>query len=181
MKLFILNDKVIREILNSITLEDKTLYLIEKIIHQFDNSLSSFVYSMFSAYTTYYVRLYDQDCHLSYKEAQSICSNLTKTNLNIDHGDILIADIYDILYANSAFDKTRFKCYFYEDFYSKTENILGASKAVEHMEDMFDALETMFSIIEETLVLNIINQEEHHTNVIFYLELKPNELTIYVL
>lgn len=181
MKLFVLNDQVVREILRSLTVEDETLDLIEKIIHRFDTSFSSFVYSMFSAYTTYYVQLNDTNCHLNYREAQSIYTELSRTNLNVDHSNVFVADIYDILYVNSAFDKTRFKHYFYEDFYNRAENILGAVKALSAVEDLFDALETMFTAIEQNLVSHLIERSESDCNVVIYFELGHHGLMIYVI
>lgn len=181
MKLFVLNDHVARDILRSLTVEDEIIDLIEKIILRFDQSFSNFVYSMFSAYTTYYVQLNDTNCHLSYREAQSICDNLSKTNLNVEHSNVFVADIYDILYVNTAFDKSRFKHYFYEDFYNRAENILGAAKAVTHMEDLFDALETMFAAIEQNLVSHLINRAETEYNVVIYFELGHQGLLIYII
>lgn len=181
MKLFVLNDRVVKDILNRLTLEDNVREIIENIILRFDYSFTNFVYSMFSVYTTYYANLLDENSHVNYHEAQRIFNDISRTNLVVDRSNVFVADIYDIMYVSVTWDKTRFKHYFYEDMYNRLENILGVEHATTHMEEVFDAMECIFSAIEETLVFNIIEREETHSNIIFYLELTPHGLMIYVI
>lgn len=125
----------------------------------------------------------DSNCHLDYKDIQNIYSKFTKKNINIDQNSVFIADIYDILYMNSSYEKTCFNHYFYEDIYNKTEILLGASKAISYIEDLFDALEILFTEIECNFISHFINISESSTfcNIVIYFELGYQKLMIYVL
>lgn len=180
MKLFVLNDLVVKNILHRLTLEDNVRDIIENIILRFDYSFTNFVYSMFSVYTTYYIQLLDENSHISYPEAMAIFRDLERNNLTIDRSNVFVADIFDIMYINTAYDKTRFKSYFYEDTYNRLENLLGVENATTHMEEIFDAMESIFSAIEENLVFNIIERDDTNSNIVFYIELTPHGLMIYV-
>ncbi len=181
MKLFILNDQVVKNIIGRLTVEDNIREIIENIILRYDYSFTNFVYSMFSVYTTYYVQLLDENSHINYLEASNIFTELTKMNLVVDRSNVFVADVYDIMYVSLSFEKTRFKHYFYEDTYNRLENLLGVENATTYMEEIFDAMETIFSAIEENLVFNIVERDEANTNMIFYLELTPHGLMIYVI
>jgi len=181
MKLFILNDQVVKNIIGRLTVEDNIREIIENIILRYDYSFTNFVYSMFSVYTTYYVQLLDENSHINYLEASNIFTELTKMNLVVDRSNVFVADVYDIMYVSLSFEKTRFKHYFYEDTYNRLENLLGVENATTYMEEIFDAMETIFSAIEENLVFNIVERDEPNTNMIFYLELTPHGLMIYVI
>ena len=180
MKLFVLNDRVVKEIVNRLTIEDNVREIIENIILRFDYSFTNFVYSMFSVYTTYYTNLLDENSHINYHEAQRIFSDLSKSNLIVEHSNVFVADIYDIMYVSCTWDKTRFKHYFYEDMYNRLENLLGVQNATTYMEEVFDAMDNIFSAIEENLVFNIIESDDPQNNIIFYLEMTPHGLMIYV-
>lgn len=180
MKLFILNDNVVKNIIGRLTIEDNVREIIETIILRYDYSFTNFVYSMFSVYTTYYAQLLDENSHLNYTEANRIFGELSNMNLTVDRSNVFIADIYDIMYVSLSFEKTRFKHYFYEDTYNRLENLLGVENATTYMEEIFDAMESIFSAVEENLVFNIIERDESNSNIIFYLELTPHGLMIYV-
>lgn len=181
MRLFILNDHVVHEIVNRLTLEDKVRDIILTIIQRYDYSLTNFIYSMFSVYTTYYANLRDENSHVSYYEAENIFRDLSsRSKLEIDRSNVFVADIYDIIFCQSSFEKSRFKGYFYEDMYNRLANLIGVPEAYEHMEEIFDAMETIFCAVEENLVFNIIQRDDPNSNVIMYLELTPHGLMIYV-
>ncbi|NTW91180.1 MAG: aminoacyl-histidine dipeptidase [Erysipelotrichaceae bacterium] len=180
MKLFIINDRDIKNILDSLTVEDTVRNIIESIILRFDYNFTNFIYSVFSVYTTYYAQLTDENSHLNYNEAQNIFNTLTDFNISVDRSNVFVADIFDIMYITSAYDRTRFKSYFYEDTYNRLENLLGVDNATTHMEEIFEALETIFSAVEENLVFKIIEADNPNPNVIFYLELTPHGLMVYV-
>lgn len=181
MKLFVLNDHVVKDIVNSLTIEDKIKDIILNVIHRYDYNLVNFIYSMFSVYTTYYVNLLDENSHISYLEAQQIFKELTtRTNLQIDRSNVFVADIYDILFVQMSYDKTRLKGYFYEDTYNRLDNLIGTIQAHECMDEIFDALENVFCAIEQNLVYNIVQKDDSNGNVILYLELTPHGLMIYV-
>lgn len=181
MRLFILNDHVVSDIVNRLTLEDKIRDIILETIHRYDYSLTNFIYSMFSVYTTYYANLRDENSHISYREAENIFSDISsRSNLTIDRSNVFIADVYDIIFCQASFEKSRFKGHFYEDIYNRLTNLIGIPEAHEHMDEIFEAMETIFCAIESNLVFNIMQHDDPNGNIILYLELTPHGLMIYV-
>jgi len=180
MKLFILNDTVIKEILNRLVIDDELRGIIDAIVLRFDYSFTNFIYSVFSVYTVQYMQLTDHNCSIPYNDIDRIYNNLRKTNLDIDRNNIFVADIYDVLYVASAPDSVKFKSHFYEDMYNRTENLFGGKVASDNMDELFDTLETVFSVIEESLILNLISHINEESNVVIYLELNRHGLMIYI-
>lgn len=181
MKLFVLTDHVINEIINRLTVEDKVKEIILNIIHRYDYSLTNFVYSMFSVYTTYYANLLDENSHVSYREAQDIFNEISShSNLTIDRTNVFICDPFDILFCQGSFEKSRFKGHFYEDMFNRLTNILGHQVAPVYMEDIFEAMETIFCAVEECVAFEVIKRDEPNGNIIMYLELTPHGLMMYV-
>lgn len=182
MKLFVLNNQVVKDIVNSLTIEDKIKDIILNVIHRYDYSLVNFIYSMFSVYTTYYANLLDENSHISYIEAQQIFKELSsRTSLEIDRSNVFVADVYDILFTQSCSERSQLKGYFYEDTYSRLVNIIGINQAHEHMEEIFDALKDIFCMIEQNLIYGIIQKDDYNGNIILYLELTAHGLMIYVI
>lgn len=181
MKLFILNDHVIKEIINSLTIEEEIKDIILNVIHQYDYSLVNFIYDMFSVYAGYYVNPLNENSYIPPTEAQQIFTELSsRINPNIDRNNVFVADIYDILFFRPRYEKSPLNGYFYEDIYNRLENIIGTDQAFKYAEEIFDALEDIFYTVEEDLIQEIIQNDEYSGNVIIYLELKENKLMVYV-
>ena len=181
MKFFIINDKEIKQILDSLTISKEARDVIDSITLRFDYNYVNFVYSVFSVYTTYYCCVGDENSSVFGVEAQQIYDKYADANLNIDRRNVFVADIYDIMYTVSCFDKDRFKDYFYEDIYNRLENVLGVENATIHMEEVFDSMETLFNAIEACIIASISPAEDLTGNVVMYLEIHQHGLMFYLL
>lgn len=180
MNIFVLDDHVIKNIINSLAVEDNVRKIIENIILKYDHNFINFIYNIFSTYTTYYIQVLSKNSQLSTEEINVILQNLKKINPFIKKSDVFITDIYDILCINTSFDKLRFNHYFYEDIYNRLETLLGTTNATKYAEEIFDTIEIILLIIEKNIVFNIIKQADLESIIILYLELTPQRLIIFV-
>lgn len=181
MRLFIVNNKVISDIIENLTVEDKIKDIAKNVILKFDYEYIHFIYGIFSAYTTYYFSIVDENSNLGRVEVEDICGKFSQCNVAIDLRHVFMADVYDILYVTSSWEKSKFKHYFYEDMFSRLQNIYGTEIASSHMEDVFEILETIFISIEETIIFGLVQSEAVVNNVTVYTEIMNNSLMIYVL
>lgn len=183
MKVFIINDKVVLDILHNLTVDDKLKDIVKKIILRYDYSFINYIYSVFSVYTTYYSSITDENSHLSMRDVEHIHSQFTSCNLNVDRRNIFMADVYDIMYSTSDWEKTKYKCFFYEDMFNRLENLVDNREILEGLEfeEIFGILESIFGAVEETIVFGLIKTEDLTSNIIVYTEVNNNCLMIYVI
>lgn len=181
MRVFIINDRVVIDIINNLTLDDKIKEIVKSIILKYDYSFINYIYSVFSVYTTYYFSIADENSSLNLNDAREIHSKFTKHNINADIGNIFMADIYDIMFSTSDFDKSKYRHFFYEDMCNRLINLLGDEETSVVMEDIFESLEFIFGSVEETIIFGMIQSEELTNNVFVYTEINNNCLMIYIL
>ncbi len=183
MKVFIINDKVVLDILHNLTVDDKLKDIVKKIILRYDYSFINYIYSVFSVYTTYYSSITDENSNLSMRDVEQIHSQFSDCNLNVDRRNIFMADVYDIMYATSDWEKTKFKCFFYEDIFNRLDNLINNKEILENLEfeDIFEIMETIFGAVEETIVFGLIKSEDLTSTITVYTEVNNNCLMIYVL
>ena len=181
MRVFIINDRVVLDIINNLTLDDKIKEVIKNLILRYDYSYINYIYSVFSVYTNYYSSITDHNTSLSRREAFDIYHKFKEHNLNPDISNIFMADVYDIMFATSDFDKSKYKHFFYEDMFNRLVNLTSEKEASASMEDIFESLEVIFGAVEETIVFGLIKTEELTNNLVIYAEINNNCLMIYVL
>ena len=176
-------NEYISNIIKSLTINEKTLSVLNNIIIRFDHKYINFIYLLFTVYLKTYVRITDDNCHLSFQQRKEILNNFSENIPNVKYEQIFIADKFDILFGSSAtqyLDSSKLKSYFYEDIYNRIENITGVEVATEFMEDIFDSIEIIISSIEAYIVRIVNNNETEDSSscVYLYLDLIDNSLVI---
>jgi hypothetical protein len=181
MQLFLINNKVIFDIVENLTLEDKSKEILKNVILRFDYNYINFIYTMFNVYTTYYFSIMDENSNLSHKEVIEILNKFSNYNIKPDLRHVFIADVYDILYSVSSLEKSKFNSYFYGDMFNRIENLYGPKIANSHMEVIFDSLETIFKSVEETIIYDLDRFDKIMNLAIIYIEMENSLLKIYIL
>lgn len=179
MRIYTINNQQIYNILNRLTVDETLKSLTKKIIVDMYNSYIEFISCMFTDYVTYYVKISNLSNELGFYEINNIKNMLSNLNRNIDLDNVYLADVYDILYVASAYDKHRFKSSFYEDIFNKLVQLAGEEQANIYIEDVFDIFESMFTEIETCIMSHIIGTDQS-LDVIIYPELSSLGLVLYV-
>lgn len=181
MRVFIINDKVILDVINNLTVEDKIKDIVKDIILRFDYNYVNYIYSVFSAYVSYYISIVNENSNLTKHDVAGIYNKFRKHNIDPVLRNVFIADVYDVIFATSDFDKTKYKFFFYDDMYSRLVNISNETEASIVMEDVFGSLEAIFGSVEETILFGLIQTDEMTKDMIIYTEINNNCLMLYIL
>lgn len=184
MKTIFIPENHLSAIFNSLTLKDDSRAVLHNVVVRFDHSYTNFMYSIFSAYSNVYVSLMDEHCELSREEIRDAFNKLVVLRREIKPGNIFVADKLDLLYGVSCTGDTRntkFKDFMYEDMCSRLENLLGVQKALDYMEDTFEAIEYVTGMIEGNLMAVAQSTDDEDGNMLFYLDIVPEGLLFIII
>ena len=181
MRVLVLNNKSIKDIIDSLTIDEKIRNILNQVILSYDHNYVNCICTIFEMFTTYYYRLDDENIDLTYEEIRDIKNNFNSIKNSIYENNIIISNLFDILYTLQNNDRTKFKDYFYEEFYIRLENLLGVNVAHEYMEVIFENMEIIFSTVEGSIINSYIS-EEHilHDNIAIYIEIVNDIIIFYI-
>jgi len=184
MKSIYIPEHHIRNLFHSLTLNDDSRTVLNNLVLKFDYSYSKFMYMIFSAYANMYVSVLDEHSRLTQQEVKRAMNKLSVLRREINVNNVYVADKYDMLYGitcTGTIGNMRFKDYLYEDMYSRLENLLGVAYATNYLEDIFDSIECITTLIESNLISVSEDPEDVDGNIIFYLDIQQEGLLFIII
>jgi hypothetical protein len=184
MKTIYIPEHHLRQTFHALTITDEAKVVLNNIITRFDQGYARFMHGIFSAYSKVHVSLMDEHCEASVEETRALLEKFLTLRREINPVNIFIADKFDLLYGVSCTGDTRnvkFKDFMYEDIYNRLENLYGADKASEHMEDIFESIEFVTGLIEGSLIALSQNANEDQGNITFYVDIHHEGLLFIII
>lgn len=180
MKAFIVNDGFIREIIRGSTIDEKAKYIFQESVIKDNQTLSQFVFDVFSYYMPAYEQAelqtnpYDYANHI--KEAFGPLIRKFESNPDTS---IRIIDPFDALY-NRSFPgiDTTLDSHILDVVYSSIEEMFGQDEAQTWFQEVMQLIE--YVVI--TLELSFINVSKRDSDQAFklFFSYAGNHLTIFV-
>lgn len=155
----------IENLINSLIISDGSRELIKKLISLYEGSYIGFVHCLFTIYTTGYVGILNENSPIPRVTAKSIIDHFNRFNCanDVTTADVLVADVYDLLYRLSAHPYTleysMFRTHLYEDVFVNIESIVGPVEASNYLEEVFFSIEHLIQSIEHSM-LSISNRDK---------------------
>lgn len=181
MKIYIINEVVIKNTLNQLCISDDILKAINDIVTKFDHSFTSNIYKIFTIYSNAYVNAYSDKSGLSASEALNITNKFKAFNINVDTSNVYVVDVFDLLIHRPLIDNSLFKLNFYEDLYLKLDTLHGTEIADKLISTISEAMELLFIHVEDGILSTLINKTNTGSYIPVYFEYTPYVLTIYIL
>jgi hypothetical protein len=183
MYLLRVTNKAIYDIIQSLTIPDKSRELLKTIIVRYDYSYTKFLYALFSVYMNAYVRMSSGDTNLSAEEQLNVLNTFKSKLQNVDYDSIFIADKLDVLFGASPqppIDHMKCTTFLYEDIYNRIENIVGVGLASDCMEDIFESIEAITTHIESTFLHLLSRTEADNLMAILHMHIAIIEEDMYI-
>ena len=179
-----ITDNHIKNIINSLTIQDDAKNILNRMILEYDISYVSFLYSLFRVYTNLYLSVTSGDVWLDQSDLNYLKA---KTNTRLPQcnlEDVITCDRYDLIYNLTSRDRPlsgRFNSCMYDDVYSRIAEMVGDVKAHWYMEEVFESIEFIMTSIESVLFRLSSNQPEDPTrnpNVFIYVDFVGRDLNL---
>lgn len=178
MKTICISEHFIRNLFNNLIISEETRQLLHNLITRYDHDYVKFIFAIYSVYTNEYVNILSAESGISERQYLSILQKLSILNIPIHPSNIFVGDKFDILYGISYKEhsfSSHFNSYFYEDIYSRLENLTGV-QASEHMEEVFESIENVVINLETNLISISEVQEGDRASLIFYIDVYKDHL-----
>lgn len=161
----------------------ETYALIKKIIKDYGYNYIDFIYNIFLIYSSIYINIKNRESRLNYIEIHDIINKLNKYKKNIIMDNIVISDVYDILY-NIYTSEYNFDTSLYDFIYASLVNVENSERTkltneniIEKLEDIMNTLDSVFVIINSSIFNYVSSKEKDFDGVIIiYLEMVNNHL-----
>ena len=159
-----ITNSCIENILNSLTITNGSRELIKQLMNLHENSYIGFIHSLFTFYTIDYMPILGENSPVPRVTAKSIIDQFNQFNCanDVTTVDVLVADVYDLLYRLSAHPYTleysKFRTHLYEDVFVNLESIVGPVEATNYLEEVFFSIEHLVQYIEHS-ILSISNRD----------------------
>ena len=184
MQMITITDSHIKNIVNSLTIQDDCKNILNRMILEYDTSYVSFLYSLFRIYTNLYLPVTSGEVWLDQSDMNYL---RRKTNTRLPQcnlEDIVTCDRYDLIYNLTSRARPlsgRVNSCMYDDVYSRIAEMVGDEKAHWYMEEVFESIEFIMTSIESVLFRLSSNQPEETTpthNVFIYVDFVGRDLNL---
>lgn len=180
MNLFVINNENILDILNSLSVNDNIKEIVKTIAISGSYSYINFVHELFSIYAINYCSIIDEKSYLTKEDIDTIHNIFLEHNIVPNLSNVLVSDIYDIMSLLRVSDDSVLNSFFNEYLFKSLESLYGEIKALDYINSVYDAIESIFGLIESHIVSKLILDDEKCGIVVVYPEIVNNRLMFYV-
>lgn len=187
MKLVCLTEDKIRSMFYSLTVNNDLKNKINEMINSFNPSYVDFIHTLFACYMNVYIRINDENSHLSEPEMYQALKEFSSINKNFTTDNMYVADKYDVLFGItcvSDYNHLKFNEFFYEEIHERLVSLYGLDVAGECLQEVFDCIEFVVNLLECSLFSLIDVYDQHYlsqkTNYMFYMDVLKDKLLFFI-